>query len=156
MPSFPGHAPILDDSEVNDAVHSNTYWAHNWERIGSGASKDVYALNDDYVLKVHTGWVNQIATEVAIWLAASEDDRQYFAPIVQWADDFSWSIQRRCTPVEYEDVHDPLDHYNIRSECEPLMEATVRHHNLRDIDDNNLGWLDGRMVAIDYGLHNWD
>lgn len=114
------------------------------KQLGSGIHRDVYEcrIRPDLVVKVenslqgewrsfanvqeHQFWTdNEYAPAVAKWLAPCE----YLSP------DGRISLQRRARPVQQGDaLPDKLPSF------------------LTDLKDENFGWLDGQLVAVDYAM----
>ncbi len=114
------------------------------KRLGAGIHRDVYAcrLRPDLVVKVensaddewrnfanvqeHRFWSDhQYASAISTWLAPCE----YLSP------DGRISLQRRVKPVHSDDK---------------LPEKLPAF--LTDLKDENFGWLEGRLVAVDYAF----
>lgn len=112
------------------------------EQLGSGIHREVFEcrIRPDLVVKVETDstwrnfanvrehqfWAdNEHAPAVAKWLAPCE----YLSP------DGRISLQRRAEPVRPSDVL-----------------PTKIPAFLTDLKRENFGWLDGRLVAVDYAL----
>lgn len=122
-------------------------------RIDGGSTRDVYEHQSDSTLVVKIGrheCYEQNRQEVKRWQTFHKDDRKYFCPIVEWADDFSWIAM-----VKVEKTGRALRLH--RSDCdeqikESYMALRRKAYSLAifDIFDGNVGLLDGELVIIDY------
>lgn len=121
----------------------------NWEDLGvtylgSGATRKVYALGTDYVLKVarnrDRGILNGIKSnlrELGVWKKVTAADEKHFAHIVAADPLGSWVIQERVNPS------------TLKSTVTPA--AVARRYRVTDLHAGNFGErADGTPVVLDY------
>lgn len=135
------------------------------KRLGEGASKIAYEICPKHVLKVTCNWFegkHQGNLEIEFWLNSSEEIRQLLAPIVaykrctermpkrdQVCKQIGWHIQVKadCKWTNLYDSNRMLyDHYAT------IAEEIYRQTTLNDLYGSNLGIIDGKLVAVDYGF----
>lgn len=118
------------------------------ERIGSGASRDVYALPHDktLVMKVETsGKTFHNQTEWLVWQEMKDwPVSDWFAPCVEIDSYGNVLFQRRTEPFQSEkEFHAAVT--RTRGGVIPKI--------FDDVHYGNFGMLDGRVACHDYGYH---
>ena len=120
----------------------------DWEGVGQrwlnsdrrGDHRVVVAICNEHVMKIEVGVSDfeQTIEEVRIWRGADETTRQYLAPVLASGkvDDVPWLVMPYCAVEEGE---------------EEVEELSRRVLGLDDVEVGNVGWLDGRLVVLDYG-----
>jgi hypothetical protein len=111
-------------------------------RLGGGIHREVYAcrLRPDLVVKVET-----------------DTNWRYFANVHEmkfWDDNqFDKAVSRWLAPAEY---LSPDGRILLQRRVEPLRQGDKLPDKLpaflSDIKRENFGWLDGRLVSVDYAL----
>lgn len=109
--------------------------------LGEGIHRTVYEcrIRPDLVVKVESAEQRHFANVVE---SKFYDDHEYVQQIVCWlapveylSPDGRILLQRRCRPIADDDrLPDKLPAF------------------LSDIKRNNFGWLDGRLVCVDYAM----
>lgn len=117
------------------------------EKIGSGVYRDVYEcrVNPDLVVKVEIvpegGWrtFSNVA-EMKFWneYSHSKSIARWLAPCEYLSPDGYILLQRRCEPV-------------TRADLKRL--PTRLPEFLEDIKLENFGWLNGKLVCVDYAIN---
>lgn len=113
----------------------------------TGGGRQVYAVDDKYVLKLNTDyakWGDNL-TEAALWENKPEL-HEYLAACIAWSDDGDWLLMERCTNVgqyEWSDFDDEQRH--------ALRSAGIRDQHAQNIGES----ADGRLVSIDYGCNGY-
>lgn len=113
-------------------------------KLGRGVARTGYAFGPDHVLKVAAkGCEDHNLAEFRAYQSAPEWAKPYLAPAVAIAPDGSWLLVRRASRVGEAGWQD----------CDKL--ADNLRHKVGDLHVHNVGWLDGRWVAVDYagGMH---
>lgn len=103
-------------------------------------SRSAGIIPDGCVLKISkVGGTEQNREAIEIWESMDEEARACVAPLVDWADDYRWIVQRQASHTAYgsEEVR------------EKLKEAGW---TCSDIRAENIGELDGEKVLIDLGV----
>lgn len=110
------------------------------ELLGYGTHRKVFAckLRPDLVVKVEEEEYRYFAnvTEQKFW-----DDNREYKPVSQWlapceflSPDGRLLLQRRAEPAREKDLPDKIPSF------------------LTDLKLSNFGWLDGRLVCVDYAI----
>lgn len=123
------------------------------EAAKRGEEPGVFTGDTECVLKVQKNddpWSTR--NEIINYEFAPPELKQHLAPIHQWAEDGMWVVMEKA---DQEDYSGPI-------ESEPsvtLLESSNLEDNLfdsgfklRDIRPDNLGYIDGNLVVIDYGF----
>lgn len=115
------------------------------EFLGSGATRGVFALSDSTVLKLAIDSEGSDAnkTECSVWKTVHPRQRPWLAPIYECAEDYSWLVMARTELIPEE----------LKSEVSFYEKAGISR-DLGILDTGLLeqwGYLDGRIVLIDYG-----
>lgn len=135
-------------SPTDTAKHLMSY---GLDILGSGVSRDVYALSDRLVLKVRNDncpyemHSEANRNEVALWEDLSEEEREQgtFAKIYAWSEDYEWLIMERISEIGH-GWHDRTE------EDRDLMSR----YGVGDMHDENYGARhDGTFAVIDYALN---
>lgn len=116
---------------------------HGMSRINSGGGRIVFrggsVAGDQYVVKVEKFGAEENRDAVQTWQSMGEDAREHVAPIVAWADDYRWIIQRKAGA-------------GVPGTTTEVLEALGElGWALADNNLENIGSLDGRPVVIDLG-----
>lgn len=113
------------------------------KKIGEGIHRDVFTcrINDALVVKVETdGPFRYFANvmEMKFWSEHADHTAvaQWLAPCEYMSPDGLVMLQRRVEPLR-------------RSDVLPEKLPTF----LTDIKRENFGWLDGKIVCVDYAMH---
>lgn len=118
--------------------------------IGSGASRDVYSLeqHDDLVMKVErTGKTFHNQTEWLIWKEMKQwPISDWFAPCVDIDGYGNVLFQKRTQPFDSDK--------EFKSALTKTRGAVIPNV-FQDIHYANFGMLDGRVVCHDYGYHGF-
>jgi len=112
--------------------------------LGRGATRKVYALGTDYVLKVaynrDRGYLNGVQSnkrELATWIKVTAADEKHFAHIVAADPLGSWVIQERVNPST--------------NKSTAAAARVARSYNVSDLHGGNFGErADGTPVVLDY------
>lgn len=129
-----------------------------YKYIGDGSSREVYDLNNGYVLKVakNSAGLAQNKSEYKIY---KKDNSRLFADIVYVSDDYNFVIMRKAKRVH--DILEVWDYFNVSSKFEFYNLNFIRRmkfkYNLVLADLNrpsSWGIIDKRYVIIDYGFTN--
>lgn len=132
----------LTMDRVNTAVLKGKC-ADYWPMIGTGRSKDVYALSADYVLKVWARKENQVKLEIDTWERATTEERKGLCPIIAYSPNKVWSIMLR-TRYANQTTEDFKAWYRA-------MQPTSKRLGFYDYHDANVGKLNDQYVVFDYG-----
>lgn len=109
------------------------------QRLGRGVSREVFPFGPDYVLKVaHDPREGHNLAEAKAWAEAPAEMRKHLAPVLQHDPKGVWLLMQAATRVG-EATH--RDENNL---------ADALQHKIGDLHAGNIGWLNGRWVAIDY------
>lgn len=109
------------------------------QRLGRGVSREVFPFGPDYVLKVaHDPREGHNLAEAKAWATAPAEMRKHLAPVVQHDPKGVWLLMAAATRVGEARPHD-----------EDALSAALGH-KIGDLHAGNIGWLNGRWVAIDY------
>lgn len=111
------------------------------EKLGEGIHRTVYEcrVRPDLVVKVESDEHRYFANvfEDKFWV-----DHQFYEPIAKW-----------LAPCEY---LSPDARILLQRRCRPLHDSDVLPDKipafLTDVKRSNFGWLDGRLVCMDYAM----
>lgn len=117
--------------------------------LGNGWYRTVKVLkgNKDYVLKeerIDPGWPSANEREVKNWLRAPDDIRGHLAPIVAWADDYSWLVMVKVDKIAWQLGRN--EYMMASRQLEPVWSRL----ELEDEHQSNWGLLGEKPVIIDY------
>ena len=127
-----------------------------YKYIGEGSSREVYDLNNEYVLKVakNKAGLAQNRSEYKIY---KKDNSKLFANILYASDDYNFIIMRKAKKVH--DISDVWNYFNVSSKFEFYNLSFIRRlrnkYNLILADLNrpsSWGIIDKKYVIIDYGF----
>ncbi len=126
-------------------------WArteHGMQKIGEGRDRmtftggSVVAGEKSVVIKIsRSDGMMQNRDEIEIWQQLDDSAREHVAPIITWADDYSWIIQRRASQGAPPGAS--------KTVAERLDEAGW---TCSDIRPDNVGLIDGEPVLMDLGI----
>lgn len=129
---------------------------NSYKFLGEGISRKVYALNDDYVIKVAKGneGIYQNSVENYVFNNAEEKFRKYLCPILFFEP--KRLIMKRANPLSKKIKRKHLNLAYLRSEPEACVELKeLTKHFLLFYDDikatSSWGEIDGVNYLIDYG-----
>lgn len=134
----------------------------NFEYLGEGAGRIIYAIDDNYVIKLskfHGGYL-QCETENFIYDDVDENLKRYLCPVVWYQEDML--IMRRAIPFarRREDKHKNV--FKLLG----VSKNDILYKNIMDIVDSydllygdikslsSWGILDNKILLIDYGCTN--
>jgi hypothetical protein len=127
--------------------------------LGEGISRAVFAVNDDYVIKVAKGreGLYQNKVEKYVFTHSGKDLRKYLCPIIWFKPDML--VMPRAVPLSFFTSKKYLDIKKIRSEpeaFEDLKLLTKRFYLFYEdiVSVSSWGLLDNKPVLIDYGCTN--
>lgn len=123
------------------------------EAAQRGEAPGVFTGDTECVLKVQKGddpWPTR--NEIINYEFAPPELKQHLAPIHQWADDGMWVVMERAKTGF--DAETPEERYVVAMDesdrlSEELFDAGFK---VDDIRPENLGYIDGNLVVIDYGF----
>jgi hypothetical protein len=119
------------------AIYEDLFrFATGGQHLGSGIDREVYVCgwDDSLVIKVQRGAGDfQNQAEWSLWCSAKARLKRWLAPCHAISPSGLILLQARCLPIEWHKVPDAW----------PAI--------LGDMHDANIGMLDGKVVAQDYG-----
>lgn len=108
-------------------------------RLGRGVSREVFPFGPEYVIKIaHDATEGHNVAEAEAWATAPAEMRKHLAPVLAHDPKGVWLLMRAATRV------------NECSGRDRDRLADNLGHKIGDLHEGNIGWLDGRWVAIDY------
>ncbi|WP_160690846.1 hypothetical protein [Clostridium sp. C2-6-12] len=124
--------------------------------IGSGSSRDVFDLNNGYVIKVAKN-IAGIAQNQTEYVISYYDDSDLFAKVVQASNDFYFLIMEKADKIN--NISEVFKYFNVSDKRELFhlkeIQNIKKKYNLLlgDFDrKRNWGIIKGRPVIIDYGF----
>jgi len=109
--------------------------------LGAGIARTTYALDDKRVIKICIDGTWQSEKEVERWTNATEEQRQFLAPILEYGK--GWTIMMRATMT--------LDQFGGQANI--ISTDLSRATKVPDLHGGNIGYFpDGRFRIIDYGF----
>ena len=127
--------------------------------LGQGISRKVYAINDDYVIKLAKGHegLYQNKVEYYIFTHASNNLKKYLCPIIWFKP--RMIVMKRAVPLSELTNNKNIDLKTIRTEkkaFEELTELYERFFLLYEdiISTSSWGILNEEKVLVDYGCTN--
>ena len=127
-----------------------------YKYIGSGSSRDVFDLENGYVIKVAKNRAG-IAQNKAEYKISDNDNSDLLAKVVQVSNDFGLLIMEKSDTIY--NISYVLKYFNVRDKRELLnskeLQKIKRNYNLvlGDFErKSNWGMINGRPVIIDYGF----
>lgn len=124
--------------------------------IGTGSSRDVFDLQNGYVVKVakNIAGIAQNQTEYAI---SNYDDSNLFARVISISNDFYFLVMEKADKID--NISDVFRYFNVSDKRELFhlkeLQNIKKKYNLLlgDFDrKSNWGIIKGRPVIIDYGF----
>jgi hypothetical protein len=111
-----------------------------YEKLGGGKDRIAIGLCQEHVLKVEPFPAHSNEGEVFIWQNASDKLREKLCPVVDYQIDekTSWLIMQRCNKKKL-----------VPCKVEEEMRKVIPWSS--DFHHNNIGNLNDRWVALDYG-----
>ena len=132
---------------------------NNFMFLGEGISREVYAINEEYVIKIAKGkeGLYQNKVEKFVFMHCGKKLKKYLCPIICFRKDRL--IMPRAIPLTSLTADKYLDIRRIREDkntYKDLMFLTNRFYLFYDdiISVSSWGILDGNPVLIDYGCTN--
>ncbi|WP_315078908.1 hypothetical protein [uncultured Clostridium sp.] len=124
--------------------------------IGSGSSRDVFDLENGYVIKVAKNRAG-IAQNKSEYNISYYDNSGLFAKVVDVSNNFDLLIMEKADEIY--DISDVWEYFDVRGNrglfsLEELKNV-LRHYDLLLNDlkrESNWGMIDGRPVIVDYGF----
>ncbi|MCE5222115.1 MAG: hypothetical protein LLF98_12920 [Clostridium sp.] len=127
-----------------------------YKYIASGSSRDVFDLENGYVIKVAKNRAG-IAQNKSEYKISDNDNSDLFAKVVQVSNDFRLLIMEKADEIY--NISYVLKYFNVRNKRELLnskeLQKIKRNYNLELGDfkrKSNWGMINGRPVIIDYGF----
>jgi len=127
-----------------------------YKYIGSGSSRDVFDLENGYVIKVAKNRAG-IAQNKAEYKISDNDNSDLLAKVVQVSNDFNFLIMEKADTIY--NISYVLKYFNVRDKRELLNSKELQkikwNYNLvlGDFErKSNWGMINGRPVIIDYGF----
>lgn len=119
--------------------------------LGSGISRHTFALGSRYVLKVPRldGWVPFLNGLLGNVHEAERHDPSWpeLCPVVVALPGGLALVARRAAPCD----DSAATRAEIEALCERAAESGRLVATLAELKPSSWGWLDGRLVAVDYG-----
>lgn len=134
----------------------------NFEYLGEGAGRIIYAIDDIYVIKLSKfrGGYRQCETENYIYNNINEDLKRYLCPVVWYNEDMV--IMRRAIPLAKRKEDKNKNIFKMLG----VSKYDTLYKNVMDIVDtydllygdvkslSSWGILDNQILLIDYGCTN--
>ena len=142
--------------QAKQAVHNDYEDVH----LGSGIERDVYALDDEHVVKFGASIQNEC--EARRWETADDKLKSLLCPVVGVDEErHHWIVMKRAEiPThEYKKIH--LTSVLVLETGGEIGEVQKRGDDLsfsfdwgkiNDLHQDNVGELDGEPVIVDYGF----
>ncbi|WP_195990061.1 hypothetical protein, partial [Clostridium sp. D53t1_180928_C8] len=126
-----------------------------YKYIGSGSARNVYDLNNGFVLKIARN-IKGIAQNEAEFLIFNESKSPLLARVYFVSDDCKYLIMKKANPIKNEKAF--LNYFNIENKKDIKNKKSIKEIH----DKYNLVWADlykitswgrvnNRYVLIDYG-----
>lgn len=134
----------VEDEMENEERQTLRDWfaQRGMECIGVGDARMVFGLCHEHVLKVnYNEEIDANREEAMVWERASEEMREWLAPVIDYSLDEHWLVMGRCT--EYSG---PRPQW-LTSEVKGLF---------MDAHEDNLGLWRGKVVMLDYPVDKGD
>ena len=127
-----------------------------YKYIGSGSSRDVFEMNNEYVIKVarNNAGIEQNKTEYKI-----SNNKKYdvFANVVYASNNYKFIIMKKAKRIKQ--IYDVWYYFNVSSKQQfinlRLIREIVNRYGLIINDlcrENSWGIINGRIKIIDYGF----
>ncbi|MFW2490589.1 hypothetical protein ACN077_18790 [Clostridium chromiireducens] len=124
--------------------------------IGSGSSRDVFDLGNEYVIKVAKNKAG-IAQNKYEYKISAYDNSELFAKVIQVSTDFRFLIMQKADKIN--NIADVWKYFNVTNKKELFeleeLQCIKKNYNLLLGDfarNSNWGLINGRPVIIDYGF----
>lgn len=128
----------------------------HYKHIGSGSSRDVFDLDNGYVIKVAKNRAG-IAQNESEYNISYDDNSGLFAKVIEVSNNFKFLIMEKAGKVYY--ISDVLEYFKVRSISQLLnlkeLQEIKRNYNLLLGDlkkKSSWGMINGKPVIIDYGF----
>jgi len=128
----------------------------HYRHIGSGSSRDVFDLDNGYVIKVAKSRAG-IAQNESEYNISYHDNSGLFAKVIEVSNNFKFLIMEKAGKVYY--ISDVLEYFKVRSKSQLLnlkkLQGIKRNYNLLLGDlkkKSSWGMINGKPVIIDYGF----
>ena len=128
----------------------------HYRHIGSGSSRDVFDLDNGYVLKVAKNRAG-IAQNESEYNISYFDNSGLFAKVIEVSNNFKFLIMEKADKVYY--MSDVLEYFKVRSKRQLLklkeLQDIRRNYNLvlGDLQrKSSWGMINGKPIIIDYGF----
>lgn len=109
------------------------------KRLGAGVSREVFDFGPDHVIKIASDpQAGHNAAEAKAWANAPAWAKPFLAPVLAVDPKGKWLLMSRATRI------------GEASNAQQDAVAAGLHYKIGDLHRHNVGWLDGRWVAIDY------
>lgn len=134
-------AAFVDAAIVPDGMHL----------VGVGAYRAVFGFEcGQHVLKVEPQSSEHTAFEVGFWRNASDEIKEMLCPVLTSKIDLdhAWSIHPRCEPLSKATIRGVI----LREIAHPNRALEALALEIGDLHVDNIGFLEDRLVALDYGL----
>lgn len=117
------------------------------ELIGEGEHRKIYNHKEDnsLVIKVEKSGNEHNMMEVWNWDNATDDMREWLAPIIDHSADYEWVMQKKIKIVDA----GPPD--KIPEFLKPLTDVYVPNEERAAYPEQQWGTYEGRLVVCDYG-----
>src|ERR1035437_1611852 len=132
----------IDELDLAETKVRGLRWApKGYRHLGNGQSRVVVALCSQHVLKIDV-MGNQNLEELQYWRQADKISKLYLCPILKahMSPRCEWLLMARCKLIN--DLHFDLLQETLTNE---------KLHAKADLVFQNLGYLDGEIVVLDYG-----
>lgn len=115
-----------------------------FERLGQGACRLVYALTPSHVLKIDRSMDGHCNRNEALYACRNTLDIPIAQPL-RWSTNYNWLVMERAdyTLRQFEQANPNAPAFDI---------SAVVKLGIEDMHASNMGLLNGRVVAIDYGF----
>jgi len=127
-----------------------------YKYIGSGSSRDVFDLENGYVVKMARNFAG-IAQNKAEYNISNYSDSNLFAKVIKVSNDFNFLIMEKADKIY--NISEVLDYFNVRDKKELLhleeLQNIKSNYNLilGDLDrKSSWGIIKRKTVIIDYGF----
>lgn len=142
---------FIDYSDIMFGIRNGRYFY-----IGSGSSRRVYDLGNNYVVKVAKNMAGREQNK-AEYHISEEDSTGIFAKVIDVSYDYKMLIMRKAKKIK--DMRIVWDYFNVGDKYEfydsDYMQRLKTQYRLLLGDfekTSSWGIIDGRPVIIDYGF----
>ena len=127
-----------------------------YRNIGSGSSRNVFDLDNGYVIKVAKNKAG-IAQNESEYNISKRDNSGLFAKVIEVSNNFEFLIMEKADRVYY--ISDVLEYFKVESKKQLVnlkeLQEIKRKYNLLFGDlkkKSSWGMINGKPVIIDYGF----